>query len=85
MRYLALALLSSLVVPSAALAQKEIPRAPGYDECPMGYMNIQGTTCVSLTYYEVRLKKDNGGYCDPPWEDIAAGYCRKMEDIDGGL
>ena len=33
-----------------ALAQKEIPKAEGYDQCPLGYVNTLGTTCVSPIY-----------------------------------
>ena len=28
----------------AALAQKEIPKAEGHDQCPLGYVNTLGTT-----------------------------------------
>ena len=38
---------------SPALAQKEIPKAEGHDQCPLGYVNTLGTTCVSHVYYEV--------------------------------
>ena len=38
---------------SPALAQKEIPKAEGHNECPLGYVNTLGTTCVSPIYYEV--------------------------------
>ena len=31
----------------AALAQKEIPKAEGHNQCPLGYVNTLGTTCVS--------------------------------------
>ena len=45
-------LTASLVLASAtpALAQKEIPKAEGHDECPLGYVNTFGTTCVSPIY-----------------------------------
>ena len=46
MRRVLLALLPILLSPSAALAQKEIPKAAGHDQCPMGYVNTLGTTCV---------------------------------------
>ncbi len=36
MRSVLLALLPLLVAPSAARAQKEIPKAPGFDQCPAG-------------------------------------------------
>lgn len=51
MRPILLALLPLLVAPVAALAQKEIPKASGHDQCPMGYVNTLGKTCVSLIYY----------------------------------
>ena len=48
MHKLLLALLPLALAPSAALAQKEIPKAPGFNQCPAGYVNTLGTTCVSL-------------------------------------
>ena len=75
MRSLALAVLSALVVPSAALAQREIPKAQGNDMCPMGYVNTLGTTCVSPIYYEVA--PTYGEACLSGWMNIGAGYCRK--------
>ena len=36
---------------SPALAQKEIPKAEGHNECPLGYVNTLRTTCVSPIYY----------------------------------
>ena len=52
-------LAASLVLASAApaLAQKEIPKAEGHDECPLGYVNTFGTTCVSPFYYVVAPTK----------------------------
>ena len=46
---------AALVLASASqvLAQKEIPKAEGHDQCPLGYVNTLGTTCVSPIYYEV--------------------------------
>ena len=44
MRSVLLALLPLVLAPSAALAQKEIPKAPGFDQCPAGYVNTLGTT-----------------------------------------
>ncbi len=35
----------------AALAQKEISKAEGHDQCPLGYVNTLGTTCVSPIYH----------------------------------
>ena len=43
-------LFALLVIASAtpsAMAQKEIPKAPGHEQCPLGYVNTLGTTCVS--------------------------------------
>ena len=51
MRPILLALLPLLIAPGAALAQKEIPKAPGHSQCPLGYVNTLGTTCVFPIYY----------------------------------
>ena len=59
----------------AAIAQKEIPKAPGHDQCPLGYLNTLGTTCVSPIYYEVA--PTNGEVCQSGWMNIGAGYCKK--------
>lgn len=59
----------------AAMAQKEIPKAPGHDQCPLGYVNTLGTTCVSPIYYEVA--PTNGKACMSGWMNIGAGYCKK--------
>ena len=61
----------------AALAQKEIPKAEGHDECPLGYVNTFGTTCVSPIYYEVA--PTNGEACKEGWMNIGAGYCKKKK------
>jgi hypothetical protein len=53
MRYFLFALLPLLVTPSASVAQREIPKAVGHDQCPLGYVNTLGTTCISPIYYEV--------------------------------
>ena len=53
MRPIFLALLPLLIAPVETLAQKEIPKASGHDQCLMGYVNTFGTTCVSLIYYKV--------------------------------
>ena len=66
---------SSLAAGSAAHAQKEIPKAPGHDQCPLGYVNTFGTTCVSPIYYEVA--PTNGEACLSGWMNIGAGYCKK--------
>ena len=58
-----------------ALAQKEIPKAEGHDQCPLGYVNTLGTTCVSPIYYEVA--PTNGEACKEGWMNIGAGYCKK--------
>ncbi len=50
MRSVLLALLPLVLAPSVALAQKEIPKAPDFDQCPAGYVNSLGTTCVSPVY-----------------------------------
>ena len=51
MKLLAAALfVSALAVPSSALAQKKIPKAQGHNQCPLGYVNTLGTTCVSPIY-----------------------------------
>ena len=72
------ALFALLVIASAtpsALAQKEIPKASGHDQCPLGYVNTLGTTCVSPIYYEVA--PTNGKACKSGWMNIGAGYCKK--------
>ena len=61
----------------AALAQKEIPKAEGHDQCPLGYLNTFGTTCVSPIYYEVA--PTNGKACKEGWMNISAGYCKKKK------
>jgi len=77
MRRVLLALLPILLSPSAALAQKEIPKASDHDQCPMGYVNTLGTTCVSPVYYEVA--PTNGEACMEGWMNIGAGYCKKKK------
>ena len=72
------ALFALLVIASAtpsALAQKEIPKASGHDQCPLGYLNTLGKTCVSPIYYEVA--PTNGKACKSGWMNIGAGYCKK--------
>ena len=68
-------LFASTSVP--ALAQKEIPKAEGHDQCPLGYVNTLGTTCVSPIYYEVA--PTNGKACPSGWVNIGAGYCKKKK------
>lgn len=65
----------SLLAPTEVLAQKRIPKAPGHDQCPLGYVNTLKTTCVSPIYYEVKLT--NGEACPSGWMNVGAGYCRK--------
>ena len=66
---------SSLLLPVAALAQKKIPKAQGHNQCPLGYVNTLGTTCVSPIDYE--MKATNGEACPSGWMNVGAGYCRK--------
>jgi len=75
MRPSLLILLALLVAPSAALAQKKIPKAQGHSQCPLGYVNTLGTNCVSPIYYQVA--PTNGEACKEGWMNIGAGYCRK--------
>ena len=58
-------------------AQKEIPKAEGHDQCPLGYVNTLGFTCVSPIYYEVA--PTNGEACNEGWMNIGAGYCKKKK------
>ena len=62
---------------SPVLAQKEIPKAAGHEQCPLGYVNTLGTTCVSPIYYEVA--PTNGQACKEGWMNIGAGYCKKKK------
>ena len=75
------ALLASCLLPAStsvpALAQKEIPKAEGHDQCPLGYVNTLGTTCVSPIYYEVAPTNDKA--CPSGWVNIGAGYCKKKK------
>ena len=68
---------TALVIASAApaLAQKEIPKAVGHDQCPLGYVNTLGTTCVSPIYYEVA--PTNGEACKAGWMNIGMDYFKK--------
>jgi hypothetical protein len=70
-----LLLLSGFSAGSAAHAQREIPKAPGHNQCPLGYVNTLGTTCVSPIDYEVA--PSNGKACLSGWMNIGAGYCKK--------
>ena len=60
----------------AALAQREIPKAEGHDQCPLSNVNTLGTTCVSPIYYEVAPTNDKA--CKEGWMNIGAGYCKKI-------
>ena len=71
------ALLLLIAAPSTGLAQKEIPKAEGHDQCPLGYINTLGTTCVSPIYYEVA--PTNGEACKEGWMNIGMGYCKKKK------
>ena len=74
-------LLASTSVP--ALAQRGIPKAEGHDQCPLGYVNTLGTTCVSSIDYEVA--PTNGKACLSGWVNIGAGYCKKKKGPLGVL
>ena len=69
------AMATPFMLTPSALAQKEIPKAPGHDQCPLGYVNTLGSTCVSPIYYEVA--PTNGKACRSGWMNIGAGYCKK--------
>lgn len=77
LRFTAAAALLALPLwcPGSAQAQKRIPKLPGYDECPLGYVNDLKQHCNSPIYYEV--KPSNGEPCDSGWMNIGAGYCKK--------
>ncbi|MCP9902109.1 hypothetical protein KBZ12_16025 [Cyanobium sp. Cruz CV13-4-11] len=64
-----------LLIPGPALAQKRIPKLPGYDQCPLGYVNDLKQHCNSPIDYEVR--PTNGKPCLSGWMNIGAGYCKK--------
>lgn len=72
---LAFTLLTPALIPGAAMAQKRIPKLPGYDECPLGYVNDLEQHCNSPIYYEVR--PTDGKPCESGWMNIGAGYCKK--------
>jgi hypothetical protein len=64
-----------VLLPGTALAQNRIPKLPGYDECPLGYVNDLKQHCNSPIYYEV--KPTDGKPCEEGWMNIGAGYCKK--------
>ena len=81
-----ISIVAALVIASSvapAHAQKEIPKADGFDQCPLGYVNTLGTTCVSPIYYEVA--PTNGEACEEGWMNIGAGYCKKKKGAFGIL
>ena len=80
MKLIAAALFASaLAVPGSALAQKKIPKAQGHNQCPLGYVNTLGTTCVSPIYYEIQPTNDEA--CSSGWMSDVAGYCSKRSSI----
>ncbi|TWB89789.1 hypothetical protein FB106_112109 [Synechococcus sp. Ace-Pa] len=64
-----------LLTPGTAQAQKRIPKLPGYDQCPLGYVNDLKQHCNSFIYYEVTPTA--GKPCPSGWMNIGAGYCKK--------
>jgi len=64
-----------LLTTAPAQAQKRIPKLPGYNQCPLGYVNDLKQHCNSPIYYEV--KPTYGKPCDSGWMNIGAGYCKK--------
>ncbi len=64
-----------VLTPGPALAQKRIPKLPGNDQCPLGYVNDLKQHCLSPIYYEVR--PTYGKPCLSGWMNIGAGYCKK--------
>ena len=58
-----------------ALAQNRIPKLPGYDQCPLGYVNDLKQSCYSPIYYQVQ--PTDGKACPSGWMNIGAGYCKK--------
>ncbi|MEY4359574.1 MAG: hypothetical protein RLZZ631_1060 [Cyanobacteriota bacterium] len=66
---------ASLLSSSPVLAQNRIPKLPGYDQCPLGYVNDLKQSCYSPIYYQVQ--PTNGEACPSGWMNIGAGYCKK--------
>ena len=82
MKLLAAALfVSALAVPSSALAQKKIPKAQGHNQCPLGYVNTLGTTCVSPIFY--KMKPTNGEACPPAGWVLALAIAVKSDQFSG--
>ena len=65
----------ALSVPTSVLAQNKITKAADHDQCPLGYVNTLGTTCVSPIDYE--MQPTAGEACPSGWINVSAGYCRK--------
>lgn len=59
----------------SAMAQNRIPKLPGYDQCPLGYVNDLKQSCYSPIYYQVQ--PTDGEACPSGWMNIGAGYCKK--------
>lgn len=75
-RFFVFLLLSALLFPgSSAFAQKKIPKAKGHNQCPLGYVNTLGSSCVSPINYQ--MTPTNGEACPSGWMNVGAGYCRK--------
>jgi len=68
-------LASPFLLLGPALAQNRIPKLPGYDQCPLGYVNDLKQSCYSPIYYEVQ--PTGGKACLSGWMNIGAGYCKK--------
>lgn len=72
---LAALLAAPLLSSDAAVAQNRIPKLPGHDQCPLGYVNDLNQSCYSPIYYQVQ--PTNGQACPSGWMNIGAGYCKK--------
>ena len=54
---------------------KKISKAAGHNQCPLGYVNTLGATCVSPINYE--MQPTDGEACPSRWMNVGASYCRK--------
>ena len=74
---------AALVLASASqvLAQKEIPKAEGHDQCPLGYVNTFGTTCVHLS--TTRLLPPTGRLARRAGWISAQAIARRRKDLLG--
>ena len=72
---------SALAVPSSVLAQKKIPKAQGHNQCPLGYVNTLGTTCVSPIFYE--MKPTNGEACPSGWMNVGLAIAVRSNQFSG--